>query len=127
MRDTRDRWRSGLPVPFRNRPQRPAALPHAPGGEEPRQASRSRRSNERMACETTREENALSDSGPLRPACDEEVLTYDVRVSNRVRRRRLRRIQTYTGLPIHNKVMRSNRGRNRPNFDGAWMMFVRTI
>src|SRR3954466_13880309 len=81
MRDTRDRWRSGLPVPFRNRPQRPAALPHAPGGEEPRQASRSRRSNERMACETTREENALSDSGPLRPACDEEVLTYDVRVS----------------------------------------------
>ena len=32
--------------------------------------------------ETRAEENALSDSGPLRPAFEEEVLTCDVRVSS---------------------------------------------
>src|SRR6476620_2827949 len=80
MRDTTDRWRSAPPAPFRYRLPQPAALPHAPRVGKQREAPRSRRSNSSMSGETTGEKNALSDSGPLRPACEEEVLTCDIRV-----------------------------------------------
>src|SRR5665811_339587 len=74
MRDTRDRWRSGLPGPFRYRLQQPALLPHARRTAQQWRALRQERSSSTTTCEATGEENALSDSGPLRPASEEEVL-----------------------------------------------------
>src|ERR1700694_3516507 len=82
MRDPRDRSRSPPAGPFRYRLQRPAALPHARRAAQRRRALRQERARPTMTCETTGDENALSDSGPLRPALEEEVMRCDVRVSS---------------------------------------------
>src|ERR1019366_8998518 len=74
MRDTRDRWRSGPPAPFRYRLQRPAALPHAQRTAQQCRALRQERSSSTMTCEAAGKENALSDFGPLRPACERRSL-----------------------------------------------------
>src|SRR6266404_3581268 len=64
MRDTRDRWRSPLAVPFRYRLPRPAALRHARRCTPRRQALSLEPARPTTICETTGDENALSDSGP---------------------------------------------------------------
>src|SRR6478752_533136 len=64
MRDTRDRWRSPPAAPFRNRLPRPAALPRARREAQQRQALQPGPARPMMICETTVDENALSDSGP---------------------------------------------------------------
>src|SRR5512140_3087197 len=81
MRDTRDRWRSRPPGPCRCRLRSADGLPHAQGAGRRCRALRQRRSSSTMICEAAGEEDALSDSGPLRPAFEKEVLTCDVRVS----------------------------------------------
>src|SRR5436190_343640 len=82
MRDTRDRWRSPPAAPFQYRLPRPAALPHARGAAQRRQALWLEPARSAMNCETTVDENALSDSGPCEdPPFKEEVLPCDVRVS----------------------------------------------
>src|SRR6266852_1407382 len=82
MRDTRDRWRSPPAAPFRYRLPRPAALPHALPVAQPRQAPRRVPARPTMICETTGDENALSDSGPYEdPPFKEQVPACDVRVS----------------------------------------------
>src|SRR6266403_5377968 len=82
MRDTRDRWRSPPAAPFRNRLQPPAALPHARRVAQRRQALRLDPATPTIICETTGDENALSDSGPYEdPPFKEQILACDVRVS----------------------------------------------
>src|SRR6266853_6883840 len=81
MRDTRDRSRCPPAAPFRYRLQRPAALPHA-RNQAQRWRTLRQRSSSTMTCKATGEENTLSDSGPLRPAFEKEVLACDVRVSS---------------------------------------------
>src|SRR6476620_281243 len=82
MRDTRDRWRSPPAAPFRSRLPRPAALPRARREAQQRRALQRGPARPMMICETTVDENALSDSGPYEdPPFKEEVLACDVRVS----------------------------------------------
>src|SRR5260370_24446799 len=82
MRDTRDRSRCPPAAPFRYRLQRPAALPHARHQAQRWRTLRQQRSSSTMTCKATGEENALSDSGPLRPAFEKEVLACEVRASS---------------------------------------------
>src|SRR5258707_15146766 len=82
MRDTRDRSHCPPAAPFRYRLQRPAALPHARHQAQRWRTLRQQRSSSTMTCKATGEENALSDSGPLRPAFEKEVLACEVRVSS---------------------------------------------
>src|SRR5258705_3851588 len=82
MRDTRDRWRSQPAAPFRYRLPRPAALPHARRAAQRRRTLRLEPARATTICETTGDENALSDSGPYEdPLFKEEVPACDVRVS----------------------------------------------
>src|ERR1700730_5876381 len=82
MRDTKDRWRSPPAAPCRYRLQRPVAPPHARCAAQPRPDATWQRARPMMTCETTGEENALSDSGRYEdPPFQEEVLTCEVRVS----------------------------------------------
>src|SRR3977135_172662 len=82
MRDTRDRSRCRPAAPFGCRLRPPAALRLVQGAARRWRALRQGRSSLTMTCEAMGEENALSDSGPLRPAFEEEVLGCDVRVSS---------------------------------------------
>src|SRR6266478_8718580 len=82
MRDTTDRWRSPLAAPFRYRLPRPAALRHARRVTPRRQALWLEPARPTTICETTGDENALSDSGPYEdPPFKEQVPACDVRVS----------------------------------------------
>src|SRR3982074_1963197 len=82
MRGTRDRLRCRPAAPFRYRLRPPAALRHAQRMAQRWRALRQEQSSSTITCEATGEANALSDSGPLRPAFEEEVLVCDVRVSS---------------------------------------------
>src|SRR5258708_11742935 len=84
-RDTRDGWRYRPAAPFRYRLRPPAALPHARRAAQQSQAlqkerCRHERSSSAATCEAAGEVNALSDSGPWRPAFAEEVWACEVRV-----------------------------------------------
>src|ERR1700704_571508 len=68
MRDTRDRWRCRPAAPCRYRPRRPAGLPPAQRAEHRQPTLQEERSSTTMPCKATGEEDALSGSGPLRPA-----------------------------------------------------------
>src|SRR3979490_1670602 len=80
MRDTRDRWRCRPAAPCRYRPRRLAGLPPALRAEQPQPALREGRSSTTMTCKATGERDALSGSGPLRPALEEAVVAECVRL-----------------------------------------------
>src|SRR5215218_9300528 len=96
-------------IPCRCQLRRPATLQPARRADSRKPARQRAGSDSKMDSEAAGEENALLRSGPLRPAFTKEVLISDVRVSS-VRilkhdlRRRSRRLQTYTGLPIQNRA-----------------------
>src|ERR1700687_2672605 len=119
MRDTRDRSRSGPPGPFQCRLQRPAALPHAQCAAPELRALRRQRSSSTTTCEVMNEENALSDSGPLRPACEQEVLACDVRVSSVSGAVGYGKCKPIPACPSGTEAVRLIRGRNGPNFGAA--------
>src|SRR5438876_2856612 len=123
MRDTRDRWRSPPAAPFRNRLPRPAALRHARRVAQRRQALRLEPARPTMICETTGDENALSDSGPYEdPPFKAEVLACDVRVSIVSGVVGCGKCKPIPACGSGTEAGRLNRGRSRLNFDDTYFL-----
>src|SRR3982074_406192 len=110
-----DRSRSPPAAPCRYRPRPPAALRRPQRAAQESPTLRPERLSSTMTCETTGEENALSDSGPLRPASDEEVLACDIRVSSVSRAVGYGGCKPIPACASGTEAVRLNRGRNRSN------------